>query len=954
MSSTVISILVSVIAALILVISFFVGRKRGVGRTLLNGGCSLVGILLAFFLTPVITNALMGISVNIDGETSILGNFLSVYLINNTDFGTYIENSTSLQAFINGVVPAICAVIVYIVACVIFKLITFAIYKIVEKFAFKSKEEEEEEGRSRNKLGGGLVSVVTTFLFMLAIFLPLTSLTGFVESNFFSTYAEDKKAEASAITDTLDQLPSTAEISNEIPSDVKKIVSGYNRSIIGFCGNLFGLDDACFDYLSKININGEAVYIRKTADDLLGFYDYVIDLYDSYQEEPTDFFKNLDYDKLDNYKKDLLESGMFKGFVLNVVYDYSQNYEVLLEGTDFIKNYGDVLSAIKTTLKDSEKPNQLLLDDVYKLFDVVKSAGQSGFLDDVNALGESASAVDIITLAVDKYSNTFVSNTIDAVFNVNLVRSTFDILLDEAKDQLGTSDLENVLKTSAGKITDWDKFIFELKDIVTDVGDLYGHIKGANVDVDEFLEDYYLILKATPASVPLIVNDLGAILDKVNDLELMKNQDNEKILNDVLDALGFGDLLDGVVAPTGKTVNYTYVMSKLAPAARYVVEYDLYQEIKDARFVDAICKIADKVYADSLIEHAQGELTSQEKLEYIFKTLYDLPKIKELTVDEFTDDLASFVDISVLNDANKRDRELRHMTNILIELSKNKITVESEEQSFLKYLLTEGNDFEGLIEAIPEENVEALLAPILSSEMTDTICETIFTAINDTMIKVTGDNSLEFSYTRAKLQEQNAEICDIFEKFLAVYNSTKEQETVDITTIEYSAMGELLDAMKTNAYRGDLALGTENGIFNNAFDEIIAKAQLEYNFTFTKAMNKDKIYEVNFTNLFSFVETLEADTSSFKGAVKALLEGEMSTTKVNNVLSSITSDNSATVIATLEKAQDIGITVDVSEVTMAEEQTVHAVIDGYTFTGIDNGSDTDIKIKALLKGVLQQ
>ena len=74
--------------------------------------------------------------------------------------------------------------------------------------------------------------------------------------------------------------------------------------------------------------------------------------------------------------------------------------------------------------------------------------------------------------------------------------------------------IENALKHTTGTVTNWDEFIFELKDIVTDVGDLYGHIKGAKIDVDEFLNDQYLILKATPASMSLILTDIGSILDK--------------------------------------------------------------------------------------------------------------------------------------------------------------------------------------------------------------------------------------------------------------------------------------------------------------------------------------------------------------------------------------------------------------------------------------------------------
>ena len=77
MSSTIISVFASIIVALVLLISFFVGRKRGVTRTLVNGGITIVGLVAAFFLTPVVTGALMGISVTIGGTTSTAGEVIT-------------------------------------------------------------------------------------------------------------------------------------------------------------------------------------------------------------------------------------------------------------------------------------------------------------------------------------------------------------------------------------------------------------------------------------------------------------------------------------------------------------------------------------------------------------------------------------------------------------------------------------------------------------------------------------------------------------------------------------------------------------------------------------------------------------------------------------------------------------------------------------------------------------
>lgn len=951
MSSTLISIFVSIGVALILLISFFVGRKRGVQRTLLDAGLTFAMLILAFFLTPVITNAFMGIAVSVGDTNATIGTYLSEYLMTNKDFGVYVQNSTSLQAFINGVVPAVASVVVFVLLCLIFKLIEFAIYKIIEKLAFKTKQQEEEEGLSRNKVGGGILSAVKTLFFIVIIFLPFTSLSGFVEKNFFSTYTDVPETEASSITDTLDNLPSTSQISNEIPSSAKRAIAGYNNSVVGFLGSMFGLDDVCFDYLSNINVRGNNISIRGTAEDLLGFYDYALDLYAEYKEEPKDFFQNLDYEELDAYKTKLLDSGMFKGFVLNVVYDYTQNYDKVLS-QDIVDEYGVILQSVKEYLGEEEKPNEVLLNDVYKLFDIVKSAGQTGFLDEVNEMGEEASFKDVFFLAISDYSETFVSTSVEAVFKISLVRETFIDIMDKAKESLGNGDLENAIKQTSGKITDWDKFISDMNDVLTDVGDLYVNLEGAGVVVEDFIDDPYLILKARSSGIEPVLSTIGGLLDKVNALELMKDSDGEKILNDVLKALGFGDLLDGIVAQ-GQTVNYSYAFNKVGTAVKYLLEYDLYDEIKNEKYADAICKIADEIYADSLKEHGAGVKTKQQKLEDIFDILYDLPKFKEYTIDAFEENLSSFVDLNVLDEEATRSQELRYMTDIIIQLTKNETEMNGEQVSFLRYLLTEGNDFEGLIGEIETEAVEPLLTPILKSKMTTKVCDTIFTTIADTL----GDaiqGEVSIVYNNAVFNNDNPQVvetCRIFEKFIEVYNLGTLSSVNDIG---YARLGQLLDLLKNNAYRNELFSNRTDGIFRNAFTAVVESAEKTYgNISFVELMNKNNIYEIQFSTLLDFVETLEtvekaseanaAWTAHLKALVKKPESGEVvdKGAIIEDMLSGVTSENYEGIQEILDKASNLKINLDVSGETINVDGEDKAVADGIEVYTYDTSLTTE-------------
>ncbi len=961
MSSTLISILVSIVVALCLLISFFVGRKRGVKRTLLDAGLTLAFLILAFFLTPIITNAFMDISLTIGKTKATAGTFVSTLLMEDEEFGAYIKSSESLQAFLDGIIPAVLSVVIFVILCLLFKLIEHIIYKIIERFGMKSKAEEEEEGVLRNKLGGGILSAVKTFLFIVVIFLPFTSLLSFTESHFFDDYAKGK-ASASTITDVLDELPTTKAISNEIPSDAKKIIAGYNNSVIGWVGGIFGIDDVCFDYLSQIDVKGNKVSIRQTADSLLNAYDYVLDIYKDYKKAPDGFFKELDYDQIDKYKKELLDSGMFKGFVLNVVYDYTQNYEEVLP-QQTVEDIKPILEDVKSYLKGKKQPTEALLSDIYKLCDVVKVAGTSGFLDDLNKMGENAPAEDVVYLVLDKYTNTFVSESINSVLNIGLVRASFASVLDEIKDNLGDGKIETAIKKSKAEIENWEQFIYDLKDIITDAGDLYHYVENAGIDFEELGEDVLVILKANPNAINPVLSTLGGMLDKIDNIELAKDINNEKILNEILDSFGFGDLLKDVET-TGQTVTYSYVFNKIGTAVQYLLEYDLYDEVSAEDYIGAICKIGDTIYADSLLPHDAGVKTSQEKLEYIFKTLYEIPRFKELIIDEFADSLSSIVDIKVLDDDSTRDVELRYMTNIIIELSKNKITSGGSEQTYLKYLLTDGNDFAGIIDAIEVEQVDSLLSPILKSKMTKVVCDTIFDTIKTTLADATGNNTISITYSNDifnNSDDQTAEVCEVFKKFIEIY---KVGNISSLDDIAYDKLGLMLDAMKQNAYRYELSSKATSGIFKNAFDVVIGEAEEKYGISFTKTMGREYIYNVPFAILFDFVKVVEDNPSDFTENLKKLISDDNSIDKATTIKAMFDSINSTNygsldgksgVIYILKRAEICGISIDVTGIEIDNsgvQMAVTTAIDTYTFdASLSTEQITELRtaLKQLLK-----
>ena len=69
---SIVGLVLNVLFALILVIGFLLGIWRGLKKSAVSAAFSIVGVLIAFFVTPPITNAILGISVNFEGTSQTI------------------------------------------------------------------------------------------------------------------------------------------------------------------------------------------------------------------------------------------------------------------------------------------------------------------------------------------------------------------------------------------------------------------------------------------------------------------------------------------------------------------------------------------------------------------------------------------------------------------------------------------------------------------------------------------------------------------------------------------------------------------------------------------------------------------------------------------------------------------------------------------------------------------
>ena len=199
MSASAIGWIVSIVFIAILVIGFFIGFWRGLKRSTASLIFGLVGALLAFFLTPTITDAILNINVTSNGVQTSINNLLVDMLKSASDDVEALVNANpNLESFFAQLPSALANVVVFIVLTAIVELIMYIIYKIIASIFLRYKV-----GAKKHRITGGVVGAVKTLIIVVFAFMPLSALIGTLnnimyEDEYFTVQVQEEKMVANA------------------------------------------------------------------------------------------------------------------------------------------------------------------------------------------------------------------------------------------------------------------------------------------------------------------------------------------------------------------------------------------------------------------------------------------------------------------------------------------------------------------------------------------------------------------------------------------------------------------------------------------------------------------------------------------------------------------------------------------------------------------------------------
>ena len=305
-----------------LLIGFLTGLIRGVKRSSLHILFFIASMVLAFFITKPITNAILGITITADTGEVTLAQYISQMIQSSLDISSF----ETVVGFLESIPAAIVAPIAFLIVSILAYFLFDIIYLIVARIAFGKKKKDFKQNKPYRAYGA-VVGMVEGFLFLFLLFAPLNSLT--------QTYQEISQlppAQAQAYSQDDGKMKTLAETMNEVlPKELNEIIYAYNDSVVGKIAGAGGLDDAFFDYLSNFNLDGEKIEFRKEIVSVTAMYDDFVVVYNNFVDKN---FEEMDFTNLKTSLEKVLNNGLFKTVVSNTINDLVVKFDQISQDLD--------------------------------------------------------------------------------------------------------------------------------------------------------------------------------------------------------------------------------------------------------------------------------------------------------------------------------------------------------------------------------------------------------------------------------------------------------------------------------------------------------------------------------------------------------------------------------------------------------------------------------------------
>ncbi|MBQ7453028.1 MAG: hypothetical protein IJS68_02035 [Clostridia bacterium] len=443
MSGT-ISAVVASVALAFLILGFVFGWVRGYQKSLARFIIVLVVAVVAFFITPALTNGLLtldisGLGIKIGGGTVTSVKDLITQLINSiSQVKELVESSPTLKAFIDAIPAMIVNVLLFTLLFFLLKWISMIIYGILAATVFNKKK---MEGKNKIKLLGAGIGVVQALLTVAILLIPLFGFVN-IASNLNAEAEAASSTSATAYAVSYNENVSESEdggISLDRATEVaSEYVSAFRNTWIVKVYSAVGVDKlsvSVFDKLSEQKVNNVQTNLTKELT-------VAVKMVPSLQELTSSGMK-ID-SKFVNAVEKALDTAYESDIVSNIV------NEVIVSASTKWSNGETFIGMSKPAVSDDASVNAIV--------DTLLSAMKNAKAIDIES--DLKSIVNVMNILVDQ-------NVFDAVSNgEDAAKDVLEIISKENSNIV--ADLINALKDSPELVQVLPKIINTGLDFVYD------------------------------------------------------------------------------------------------------------------------------------------------------------------------------------------------------------------------------------------------------------------------------------------------------------------------------------------------------------------------------------------------------------------------------------------------------------------------------------------------------
>ncbi len=791
MQAGTIALILNISFVVILILGFLIGMWRGAKKSIANLIFSLAGVVVAFFCCGIVTNAILG--VKIEGQTF---NQLIIDWINGAIGDNSFPMTVNMQAFIAKLPYAIMNVVVFLLMAIAVSFVTYLIYRIIASIFLKNKDKEGNV-KKKYRITGGVINAVKTFVLMMFVIMPFVSLID-LASDLTNSSSVSYVDAAVSTEDSGKGL-----LGQRIPDAAVNAINGIDSSAFGVIGNMFGLDNLMFDYLSEFELEGEKVHFREDITNINNVYSAYLQISNLATGKT---YSNINFQKLNNSIDSIFDSGLFKVVLDEMATELIVNYQdyTLIN----IENFGE-FKDVFLNVRDYMETNKVtfggyLSNDIKLVLDGASGLAKSGALDEITNLSDINEILFKLTNTEEK--KTELNAALNKVLSTNVVKDSLNTVLELVAKQI----VENPELVANGRDPEYNSEA--LATSLTNVISYYAGVAN-EVDITKLLKDPMILIEKPAAAQPseqtqepklinitTVLSNLGKLIDEMLSIDEFVGSDGNNILKPLLDDSGFVIPAESEViyAADGSSVtikSYSALCDFIAPSLTALRDADVYEDISANNMTQALEKLAN------------AEKAEEGAVAKILLPLVQVEPTKSAITTKLADnDLIKF---STLTTNEDWKNDLTNVATLLTALNKGEIG--TEKQTYLEIVLGGGN-FDTVLDNLASGEISQILKPMLYAKSTTTLRDSLFTKFVENVNKLVTNKIAPITLADSQFageKDQADSVCAVFEAFMAFY----KDDITDIKDMDATKLGNFLNALKGNAK-------FDNAVFGDAFNSI--------------------------------------------------------------------------------------------------------------------------------------